>query len=68
MFLMIIPNTDNGLLGMKKLIMLMMCCSVQCENNEKYVNKIKEMDKNAQVEIMTLIKKVGIIRNLAKFP
>ena len=44
--------------GLQKIIMLMLGCSVQCENNETYVHKIKAMDKHVQVELMTHITKV----------
>lgn len=60
------PESDAGILGIKKFIMLMLCCSVQCENNEKFVDKIKGMDKLVQVELMTLIKKV--MDSLIKMP
>jgi hypothetical protein len=53
---------------MKKFITLMLCCSVQCDNNERYINKIKDMDKEWQVELMALIKDVCTGRSCVPMP
>ena len=53
---------DAAIVEMKKFITLMLCCSVQCDNNERYINKIKDMDKTWQVELMTIIKEVAPCR------
>ena len=41
-------------------MILMLCCSVQCENNENYVEMIRAMDNSNQLELMTCINEVCV--------
>eukprot|EP00050_Salpingoeca_kvevrii_P000211 m.144196 g.144196 ORF g.144196 m.144196 type:complete len:1035 (+) comp10059_c0_seq1:102-3206(+) len=58
------PGSAEGIEALKKCMMLMLGCSVQCANREMYINHIKSMSSEQQIEMMELIQDVmnGLIR------
>ncbi|CAM9975582.1 unnamed protein product [Lampetra planeri] len=52
------PFSEKSILELKKLLLLILGCAVQCEKKEKHIEKIKELDINTQAAIVAHIKEV----------
>lgn len=50
--------TDISLSEMKKTLLLILGCAVQCERKEYFIDKIKELDVDVQTSIVEHIKEV----------
>lgn len=50
--------TDISLSEMKKALLLILGCAVQCERKEYFIDKIKELDVDVQTSIVEHIKEV----------
>lgn len=49
---------DISLSEMKKALLLILGCAVQCERKEYFIDKIKELDVDVQTSIVEHIKEV----------
>ena len=51
---------DTGIESLRKLVSLMLCVSVQCENREEYVKRITRLSSDAQHTLMATIMTVSL--------
>lgn len=54
---------DVSLSEMKKALLLILGCAVQCERKEYFIDKIKELDVDVQTAIVEYIKEVSPVGN-----
>ncbi|XP_048734399.1 girdin-like isoform X3 [Ostrea edulis] len=52
------PDKDVSLSEMKKALLLILGCAVQCERKEYFIDKIKELDVDVQTAIVEYIKEI----------
>lgn len=52
------PDKDISLSEMKKALLLILGCAVQCERKEYFIDKIKELDVDVQTSIVEHIKEI----------
>ncbi|XP_019715355.1 girdin-like [Hippocampus comes] len=52
------PLTERGLEEMKKLLLLLLGCAVQCEKKEDYIERIQTLDFNTKAAIASHIQEV----------
>ncbi|XP_078464725.1 girdin-like isoform X1 [Lampetra planeri] len=52
------PFTEQGIDEMRKILLLMLGCAVQCEHKEVFIEKITELDLSTQANIVSHIQEV----------
>ncbi|XP_018085911.1 protein Daple isoform X2 [Xenopus laevis] len=52
------PLTDKSMEELKKILLLMLGCAVQCERKEEYIERIKQLDIETQAGIVSHIQEV----------
>ena len=50
---------ESNLEGLRKVLLLLLGCSVQCDDKERYVHQITQLDLKTQEAIVEHIKEVG---------
>ncbi|XP_067901010.1 girdin-like isoform X3 [Heterodontus francisci] len=52
------PQTEHGIEEMKKLLLLLLGCAVQCERKEEFIERIKNLDFETKAAVATHIQEV----------